>query len=316
MTGEEEATVRGNRVPPCGWKESLKAYLDLTRAHFAVCWPLLFCSGLLLAFERYGGFSVSLLIRAALLGLFGLEAGMVMNDYVDRELDKRDVDMEGLTSYWRPFGLRPIPAGLISPRQALALFWVLVGLCLALVATLPRPNALYLLAILPASLLLQYFYQVHKRDQRWLLAQIVGRIDVTLFPVAGYLCWGRPDGLALALLLFYYPWIMAHLAVNDLADMENDRARGLKSVTVLLGARGTALWIMVAAVVQVLASPLLLAHMGTAGRACAVLGFAVLGLAACLVWRGQDRAAALKALPLMHLTMALYVGGTILDYVF
>ncbi|MFN2226087.1 MAG: UbiA family prenyltransferase, partial [Anaerolineae bacterium] len=297
-----------------GGKESLKAYLDLTRAHFAVCWPLLFCSGLLLAFERYGSFSASLLIRAALLGLFGLEAGMVMNDYVDREIDERDVDLEGLTGYWRPFNKRPIPAGLISPRQALALFWVLVGLCLILVATLPWPNALYLLAIMPASFLLQYFYQVHKRKQRWPLAQLVGRIDVTLFPVAGYLCLGHPDSTALALFLFYYPWILAHLAVNDLADLENDRARGLKSVAVLLGTRGTALWIVAASAAQVLVSPLLLAHVGAVGQAGIVAGFGVLAAAAYVVWRGQDRAAALKALPLLHLTMALYVGLIILDY--
>lgn len=311
----EKEAVQAGRVKAGGSKELLKAYLDLTRAHFAVCWPLLFCSGLLLAFARYGGFSTSLLIRAALLGLFGLEAGMVINDYVDREIDKRDVDLEGLTGYWRPFKRRPIPAGLISPRQALALFWLLVGLCLALVATLPMPHAVYLLAIMPASFFLQYFYQVRKRDQRWPLAQLVGRIDVTLFPVAGYLCWGHPDSTALALFLFYYPWIMAHLAVNDLADLENDRARGLNSVAVLCGARGTVLWIVAASALQVVVSPLLLVELGMVGRAGVALGFAVLAAADYLVWKGQDRASALRTLPLMHLTMAIYVSAMLLDYV-
>ena len=58
-------------------KEILKAYVDLTRAHFLLAWPLLFCSGLILAFQNYGGFSWSLTIRAALIGLLGFEAGMV-----------------------------------------------------------------------------------------------------------------------------------------------------------------------------------------------------------------------------------------------
>jgi 4-hydroxybenzoate polyprenyltransferase len=288
--------------------------VDLTRAHFAVCWPLLFCSGLLLAFKNYGGFSWSLLARAVLLGLFGLEAGMVLNDYVDREVDKKDVDTDNLTRYWRPFNERPIPSGRIPPRRALGLFVLLVAGCLAVVATLPYPHWLYLLLIMPLSYALEVFYQVRKRNQRLPLAQLVGRIDVTLFPIAGYLCHGHPDKTVLACGLFFYPWILAHLAVNDLADLENDRARGLFSVTVLYGETGTAYWVLAFSGLHLLAAPLLAVILGAVGRIGFGLGLLVLAAANFFVLKGRNAEAAMRALPLLHLTMALYVGSIILDY--
>jgi 4-hydroxybenzoate polyprenyltransferase len=296
-------------------KASLKAYVDLTRAHFALCWPLLFCSGLLLAFKNYGGFSWSLLIRAALMGLFGLEAGMVLNDYVDREVDKKDVEFDRLTRYWRPFRERPIPSGLISPQRARGLFLLLVVLCLALVATLPYPNSLYLLLIMPLSYLLEYFYQVKKRDQKLPLAQLLGRIDVSLFPVAGYLCLGHPDRTAWRLFIFFYPWILAHLGVNDLVDIENDRARGMKTVTVLYGQAGTAGWILFFTALHFLAAPLILTELGAVAAVGFTIGFLLLAAANTLIMREKDPQAGLRALPLFHLTMAIYVSSIILDYV-
>jgi 4-hydroxybenzoate polyprenyltransferase len=295
--------------------QTLRAYIDLTRAHFAICWPLLFCAGLLLAFQNYGGFSPSLLIRAALIGLFGLEAGMVMNDYVDREIDKRDVEHQ-LTGYWRPFKQRPIPSGLVSPRAALALFFLLVILCLILVATLPYPNSLYLLVLMPVSYGLQFFYQVKKRNQKLPWAQIVGRIDVSLFPVAGYLCWGQPDRTALLLFLFFYPWVLAHLGVNDLADVENDRARDLKTVAVLYGTGGAAYWIMAFTILHVLVAPLFLMELDTVARAGFVPGLMILGLANLKILKEKSPKAGLAVLPLFHLSMAIYVVSIALDYLF
>jgi 4-hydroxybenzoate polyprenyltransferase len=40
--------------------------------------------------------------KAVLIGLFGFEGGLVLNDYVDRKGDKLDVE-GALTAYWRPF---------------------------------------------------------------------------------------------------------------------------------------------------------------------------------------------------------------------
>jgi 4-hydroxybenzoate polyprenyltransferase len=297
-------------------RESLKAYVDLTRAHFSLCWPLLFCATLLLAFDNYGGFSWSLIVKAALIGLFGLEAGFVFNDYVDRELDERDVEFDKLTRYWRPFKQRPIPAGLIAPGEALGLFLLLLILAAVLVATLPYPHAVYLLVLMLLSYPLEYFYQVQKRDQRLPLAQLLGRIDFSLFPVAGYLCHGRPDRTALLLFVFFYPWTIAHLGLNDLADIKNDRARGMKSVAVLYGVAGTVRWILFFTLLHLLVAPLLLMELGAIARVGVMVGFIPLGLANYKVMREKSPAAGLATLPLFHLTMAIYVSSLILDYAF
>ncbi|GAJ06400.1 unnamed protein product, partial [marine sediment metagenome] len=107
-------------------KEKIQAYIDLTRAHFAPVWPLLFCSGLMLAFKNYDYFSWGLLILAVFIGLFGFEAGLVLNDIIDHNIDNLDTNDDRLTKYWRPFKARPIPSGRISLKEAIGVFVVLV----------------------------------------------------------------------------------------------------------------------------------------------------------------------------------------------
>lgn len=297
-------------------KKSLQAHIDLTRAHFWFAWPLLFCSGLMLAFERYGSFSWSLTIRAALIGLFGFEAGFVLNDYVDRELDKKDVEFDKLTRYWRPFRQRPIPAGLVSPRQALGLFFFLVSVTSALIASLPYPNSLYLFILMVYAYTLEYFYQVKKRDQSFPLAQLLGRTDFALFPVAGYLCHGRPDTNALWLFIFFYPWTIAHLGVNDLVDVRNDQARGMQAVTILYGLKGTVKWVVAFTSAHFVLALLFLTGLGSV----ALIGFGIalllLVLANYVLIQEQSPAAGMKALPIFHATMIIYALSLILDYTF
>jgi len=294
--------------------EMLKGYVDLTRVHFSLAWPLLFCSGLVLAFQNYGGFSWSLTIRAALIGLFGFVAGIVLNDYVDRELDKKDVEFNRLTRYWRPFGKRPIPSGRISPQKALGLFLVLTVLTTLLIITLPFPHSLYVLVLMLLSYALEVFYQVKKRDQKFPVSQFVGRLDFALFPIAGYLCVGHPDMTALAYFVFFYPWVIAHLGVNDLADVSNDQARGMNSVTMLYGLDGTARWILGFSILHVLVSPFFLMQLGTVARVGILIGFLLLGLANLLIMRQKSPKAGLIALPIFHASLLIYAAAIILNY--
>jgi len=293
--------------------ETLKAYLDLTRLHFFVVWPLLFCSGLFLSFPRYGGFSWPLVQKAALIALLGFEAGFVLNDYVDRELDGRDVDSK-LTKYWRPFGTRPIPSGAISPSSALALFGVLAASTSALILTLPYPNSVYVLGIMAYSYLMECFYQVKKRDQEAPLAQLLGRTDFTLFPVAGYLVNGHPDIVALLYFLFFYPFAQAHLGANDIIDVENDEARGLKTIPLLFGIKGTKSWIHVFSLLHMVGAYLFIGVQGTIATYGIAVGAMLLLIANFLILRGESPGEWLKALPLFHLTMLTYVVSIILDY--
>jgi len=293
---------------------TLRAYADLLRLHFAFAWPLLFCSGLFLAFGTYGGFSWSLVVTAALIGLFGFEAGMVLNDYVDRERDRRDVEGR-LTRYWRPFGTRPLAAGEIPARHALALFLLLAFVALALIATLPYPHSLFVAGIMAYSYAVEVFYQVRKRNQSHPVAQVVGRTDLALFPVAGYLAAGMPDLTALMYFLFFYPYALAHLGANDLVDVRNDRARGMQTVTVLYGISGTILWIAGFTAVHGVMALLFAGSIGSVARAGLLVGFLLLVVANAVVLRERTSGAAVRVLPLFHLAMVVYASGMVLGAV-
>ncbi|AKB26120.1 Digeranylgeranylglyceryl phosphate synthase [Methanosarcina sp. MTP4] len=294
---------------------TLKAYIDLIRAHFLPAWPLIFCSGLVLAFENYGGFSWPLTIKAALIGIFGFEAGFVLNDYVDQNRDKLDVE-HTLTKYWRPFKKRPLPSGQISSKSALRTFLLLAGISSALIFTLPFPNSLYVFAIMLYSYGIEAFYQVKKRDQKYPIAQLLGRTDFTLFPVAGYLCYGQPDMTVLLYMLFFYPWTMAHLAVNDLADIANDRARGMNSITVLYGAKGTLYWIAGFTLLHFLAAVPFLGQLGTTAIYGFMLGAGLIVIANYKLLKEKSPKAGLFALPLYHASLLVYAVSIILDYAF
>ena len=293
--------------------DTLKAYLDLTRLHFSVVWPLLFCSGLFLSFPRYGGFSWTLVGKAALIALLGFEAGFVLNDYVDREVDGRDVDAK-LTKYWRPFGTRPIPSGAITPSTALLFFGVLVATTSALILTLPYPNSLYVLGIMAYSYVAEYYYQVKKRVQGAPFAQLIGRTDFTLFPVAGYLINGRPDSVALLYFLFFYPFAQAHLGANDIIDSENDEARNLKTIPLLYGIKGTKNWIHVFSLLHLVGACLFIGVQGTIATYGILAGLLILTVANILIRRGETPSEWMKALPLFHMTMLVYVASMVADY--
>jgi 4-hydroxybenzoate polyprenyltransferase len=295
-------------------KSVVKAYIDLTRAHFFFVWPLLFCSGLILAFEEMGGFSWHLTIKAALIGLMGFEAGLVLNDYVDRKKDKLDVEFNRLTKYWRPFGSRPIPSGQIDQKNALLLFFLLVILTTLLILTLPYPNSLYVLVLMGYSYCAEYFYQVKKRDQRYPIAQLAGRTDLALFPVAGYLCYGSPDSTALLYFIFLYPWALAHLGVNDLTDIVNDKARKMNSVTVLYGLKGTAYWVLAFTIIHALIATQFMARLGTTASYGFMLALIMLVAANILILKGKSPEAGQKALPLFHASLLIYALSIIMDY--
>jgi len=294
---------------------SLKAFLDLTRAHFFFAWPLLFCSGLVLAFENYGNFSWLLTIKVACIGLIGFEAGFVLNDYIDREYDKKDVDTDGLTRYWRPFKERPIPSGLIPPTKVLVLFVIVVILVILLTLTLPWPHLLFISAIGVYSYSIEFFYQLKKRNQTLPIAQLLGRTDFALFPVAGYLTYGNPDLTALIYFVFFYPFAEAHLGINDLADVRNDEARGMKTVSTLYGTRGSTQWIFGFSLLHLIAAFFFMTMLSVVTRIGFVLGMCIIIFANYRILKEKSASVALRVLPLFHVTMVIYAGAIILGYV-
>jgi 4-hydroxybenzoate polyprenyltransferase len=289
---------------------TLRAYTDLLRLQFSFAWPLLFCSGYLLATMTYGGFEWFMLAKVALIGFFGFEAGMVLNDYVDREIDKTDVDPGRLTKYWRLFGTRPLPAGLIPSGHALALFCVLAGIAAVLILTLPYPHSVYVLLIMAYCFAIEIFYQKEKGiPQVFPFPQVIGRTDFALFPVAGYICAGLPNITAFLYFIFFYPFALAHLGVNDLIDEANDRARGLRTIPTIYDAERTRYWIAGFTVIHAMMAVLFITRLGLVAHIGIYAGLVLLVIANIVILKEKTPDAALKVLPLFHIAMVLYAGG-------
>ena len=297
-------------------KTKVKAYLDLTRAHFAIVWPLLFLSGLMLAFKDYNVFSWSLLVRVVFIGLFGFEAGMVLNDIIDRNIDKK-VGENKFTKYWRPFNERPLTSGLISTKEALLVFAVFVAIAASLIATLPFPNNLYVYLIMIYAYLMEIFYQTVKRTQNFPFAQLLGRTDLVLFPVAGYLCYGDFSNTILLYMLFLYPWAQAHLGVNDIGDYENDQKKDLKTITILYGIKGNLRWIVIFSLINIsTAIFFVIFQMGLVALVGFTLSFYLLLLSNIRLLKKPDPMTGLKILPIFHASLLIYILSIILDSIY
>jgi 4-hydroxybenzoate polyprenyltransferase len=297
--------------------QKIKEFVDLLRLHFFFVWPTLFCAGLFFGFGFYGGYSPILVLQAVLIGFFGFEAGLVLNDIVDADVDKKELPSDiKLTKYWRPFGKRPISQGLISCQQAIALFVFLVSLATIIIFTLPSPNSLYVFTIMVACFTLEVFYQIKKRNERFPVAQVIGRIDFALFLVAGYLCVGRPDLNVLLLFLFFYPLALAHLGVNDLVDFRNDEAKEMSTIPTLYGVKVTAYWILGFSVWHLAMAIIFLTRIGTlliiAGFA---LSFLLVVVGNIKILKEKSPEATIKALPMFHVAMLIYAIFIIANYV-
>ena len=298
------------------FKTKIKAYLDLTRAHFAIVWPLLFISGLLIAFRENNYFSLPLVIIVFFIGLFGFEAGMVLNDIIDRKVDKLGNDNE-YTRYWRPFKERPLPSESVSIQEALIIFIIFIGITLVLIATLPFPNNLYLYIIMIYAYSAEIFYNKKKVHQEFPFAQLIGRTDLTIFPVAGYLCYGHFSITIVCIMLFLYPWAQAHLGINDLGDYENDKAKNLKTITILYGIKGNVKWIAYFTLINIgFAILLVLFKLGMIALIGFSLSFIILITANITLIKNQTPNTAIKLLPRYHASLLIYILSIIFSSIF
>jgi len=295
-------------------KENLKAYIDLTRLHFFFVWPILFCAGLFLALQYNNEFSWLLVVQVALIGLLGFEAGLVLNDIVDCDIDKKDVEFDKLTKYWRVFGKRPISQGLITQQKAILLFGLLVAFTTILIFTLPSPQSLYVFGIMIVCYCLEIFYQIKKRNQNFPFAQLIGRIDFTLFPLAGYLCLGNPDINILFFGFFFYPLALAHLGVNDISDVANDQVKEMKTIPLLYGLKVTTYWILFFSAIHFATALIFLNVLGTVAIAGFTVSLLLLSIGNYKILKGKSADAGMKALPLFHVAMLIYAISIILEY--
>ena len=117
-------------------------------------------------------------------------------------------------------------------------------------------------------------------------------------------------------MVFFYPWTMAHLGLNDFIDLKNDLARGMKSITVLYGEKGTMYWITGFTVLHFLTAAFFLRELGNIAFYGFLTGFVLLTGANLYLWKEKIPAAGLKVLPFFHITLVIYAVSIILDFLF
>jgi 4-hydroxybenzoate polyprenyltransferase len=111
-----------------------------------------------------------------------------------------------------------------------------------------------------------------------------------------------------------YPWALAHLGANDIVDIENDQAKELKTIAGLYGVKGNKIWVHSFSVVHLITSVIfVLFDLG----GVAIYGFPVswilIVLANILIMRGKEAKAWLKALPMFHASLLIYILSMIID---
>lgn len=192
------------------------ARLDKPIGSFLLLWPTLWA-----LFLAAGGLPRLELLGVFIVGVFVMRsAGCVVNDFADRNVD-------GFVARTKN---RPLPAGLVSSRQALLFFVALVAIAAMLAFTL---NSLALVLSVVA-LLLAGIYPFMKRHMP--LPQLVLGLAFSSAILIAYAA--QTGGLSpVAWLLFVANsvWTIAYDTMYAMVDREDDRKIGIQSSALLFG---------------------------------------------------------------------------------
>jgi geranylgeranylglycerol-phosphate geranylgeranyltransferase len=214
--------------------DRLRGHVELTRPLNTLAAGLLAFIGAFVADGVTAPQAVAAAVGATVLAT---GAGNAINDYFDREIDRRN----------RPG--RPIPRGAVSPRGAL----VLAGVCflgaIALAVTLP-PIAI---AIAVVNLLALLAYTELFKGLPGVGNLVVAYLTGSAFLFGGAAV-GHPWGAATLAMLAGLA-TLAREIVKDIEDVPGDRAEGLRTLPIVLGARPALVLAALALALAVLASP-------------------------------------------------------------
>ena len=242
-----DAYVQTGRAPG----RTLGALVDLTRMlYFGPPVLSLFVLGSVLAMPE--GPVWSAIVRVLFAGGVGFAGGFVLNDWADWRADKamlaaraHDAEYMAQLRRERPFtGTRPIAAGIISPRAGLAFALALIAASAAVCLTFPSPHRWYLVGALAYCTVAEPVYCFIKRKQKGLFpfATFFHAPLEALCPAMAYLAVRRPDLTPLGLFASMYFWEVGFNQLYDTIDVENDRLRGITTLSSVLGVRFVAAW--------------------------------------------------------------------------
>lgn len=204
----------------------MKDYLSLIKfSHTIFALPFALLGFFLATLESGEGPNGRLFLLVLLCMVFARSAAMAFNRYLDRDIDVRNPRTAS----------REIPAGIISPRAALA-FVVINGLLFIITAWFINPLCFFLS---PVALLVILGYSYTKRFT--FLCHFVLGLGLSLAPTGAYLAvQGEFALLPLLYSAAVLLWVSGFDIIYALQDDDFDRSLQLNSVPVALG-RGGAL---------------------------------------------------------------------------
>jgi 4-hydroxybenzoate polyprenyltransferase len=202
----------------------LKDYLSLIKlSHTIFALPFAFI-GFFLAVGKHGyDFSWLKLALMLLCMVFVRSAAMAFNRYLDRDIDALNPRT----------AVREIPAGKISPNNALALtFFCSIAflVCTAFI----NPLCLYLS---PIALFVVLFYSYTKRFTP--LCHLVLGLGLALAPIGAYLVVSEQfHPLPIFVSVLVWTWVAGFDVIYALQDESFDSSQGLYSIPSVLGTKG------------------------------------------------------------------------------
>lgn len=216
--------------------ETVRGGLELTRPVNSVAAGVLTFIGAFVA----GGIGDAPLMVAAAVGatVFATAAGMAINDYFDREIDRIN----------QPD--RAIPRGAVSPRGALAFSVVLFALAVVLALLLPR----LAIAIAVINLLALVAYTKLFKGLPGVGNAVVAYLGGSTFLFGAAAVGGNLE-TAFVLFLLAALSTLTREIIKDVEDVEGDREEGLNTLPIAIGERRALLVGTALLVVAVLASP-------------------------------------------------------------
>lgn len=208
-------------VTPTTWPDKFRAYVQLTRFDKPIgtellLWPTMWAVWI----AAQGKPSVKVLVIMFLGVVFMRAAGCAINDFADRNVD-------GLVERTKS---RPLASGLISAREALAVFVVLVIASASLLLFLPIAAFYWSFGALGLATL----YPFMKRFT-YLPQFVLGAAFSWAIPMA-YVAQGKtPDLSCWLLYAANLSWTVAYDTQYAITDRVDDLKAGIKSTAILFG---------------------------------------------------------------------------------
>jgi 4-hydroxybenzoate polyprenyltransferase len=207
--------------------QKVKNYLELIKfSHTVFALPFAFIGFTLAVAYEGKTFEWHLLIKMLLCMVFARTAAMAFNRYLDRRFDALNPRT----------AKREIPAGVISPQQAL--MFTIVSSVLFVATTWFINTMVFYLSFVALFVIL--FYSYTKRITA--LCHLVLGVGLSLSPIGAYLAvTGYFSLLPILFSLTVFTWVAGFDIIYALQDEEFDRSNKLHSIPAALGARNALL---------------------------------------------------------------------------